>query len=847
MTEPAAREAQPDDAWPIVGIGASAGGLEALQTLLKNLSCEHMGLVVAQHLSPTHDSLLTEILARSTSLDVVTAVDGMRVQKHRVHVLPGGADITIAGGVLHLTPSQGLGVRRPIDAFLRSLADDRGALAVGVVLSGGGSDGTLGLEAIKASGGVTFAQEPGTAAHPSMPQSAIEAGVADFTLEPTAIGDELMRIDGHVDPTRSHATKSPAAMHELFAVLRTAFGVDFSQYKPVTIHRRLERRMMLNRIDDLAAYLRFARGKPAELGALYRDLLIHVTSFFREPELFDALKTMVFPRLLAQRSPDAPIRMWIAGCSTGEEAYSAGMALLEHLDERKSRRKIQIFATDLDDDALATARLGVYPREIEKHVSQKRLDRFFTRLEQDQGYRVCAPLRDVVVFATQDLAKDPPFSRIDLISCRNVLIYMQPELQRRLLSVFHYALHPDGFLVLGSSENVAGAFDLFSPVDRRLKIFSKKSIAARAAGFAVRSAKQRVPHGPRRPKGAREPARPSDVLGRADRLVLESYGPPGLVVAEDRGVIQFRGDLAAYLAPATGLATLDARKLVRSEFLVELSAVLSHALDAGVPATSAAIAVPRDGGSCRVALDAFPLAEDESVGRCALVLFRELDSTQAPVAGSSRAPVADEVRVRELEHTLAAAREYLRATIEQADAASDDRRAESEELSAANEELQSANEELEASQEELQSTNEELTTVNEELQNRMIELGQSNDDLHNLLVAVDTPIVIVSLDLRIRRFTAAAERVFDLIPADVGRPMAHLKGFIDFSDVERVAAEVIRTETAQEHEVQDAQHRWYSMRVLPYKGSDRAVRGAVLELRPSSMPLRPQHRGDGAG
>jgi two-component system CheB/CheR fusion protein len=823
-----------DDAWPIVGVGASAGGLEALQALVKGLSCRNMGLIVTQHLSPTHESLLTEILARSTSLEVVTASEGMAVQKGRIHVLPGGADLAIEGGLLKLSPTQGLGARLPIDAFLRSLASDRGAQAVGVLLSGGGSDGTAGLRAIQAHGGLTYAQDPESSAHPSMPRSAVEAGVVDFVLTPTEIAAALMRVDGNADPDRSPSA-DPDALRALFAGLRGAFGVDFTEYKPVTIHRRIERRMMLAGIGDLPAYERRTRSDSDELGALYRDLLIHVTGFFREPEVFEALRTVVFPRLAARAGAAAPLRIWVAGCSTGEEAYSVGMSVLEHLDDREPRPDARIFATDLDDEAIASARIGSYPREIEKNVSAERLQRFFTRL--GAGYRVSYALRDMVVFASHDLTRDPPFSHVDLVTCRNVLIYMQPVLQRRLLSMFHAALRPSGFLVLGSSEGLGAASDLFVPVAGRQRVFAKKAAAVTATvGHAERLASTW------RSKGSpRNVARVSDLVARTEQQVLERYGPPGILVTPQHEVIHCRGRMAPFLAPASTPPTVDALRLVRPELVAELTSVLAQTLEAGTPALSRALPLPGSRGVQSVVLETIPISSDDDGGRCALVLFRE----QAPhVAWEPHEVGEAAARVQELEQTLSATRDYLHRRVQQADSAGQLRSAESEELQAANEELQSSNEELESSREELQSTNEELATVNAELQSSLSQLGQSNDDLLNLLAAFDVPIVIIGVDLRIRRFTAAAARLFDLITADVGRSVTHLKSFVDLTDIERIADEVIRTGAPQEREVQDGERRWFVMRVLPYRASDDTVRGAVIELVRASPMRKPGRAGE---
>ncbi len=507
----------------IVGIGASAGGLEALTALIGRLSSDGMAFVVVQHLAPGHESALVEIIARSATIAVVTARDGAALAPNTVHVAPPGVDLTLRDGILHLQPSAEEVPRHTIDTFFRSLAADRGAAAIGVILSGAGNDGTLGLRAIRDEGGITFAQEPSTATHPSMPQSVVDAGLADYCLSAAEIGDELMRLSAHplVARRRPQRTYPPEVLDKIFDRLRRSFGVDFTSYKLATIERRLERRMALLKVERGEDYLAQLDADPAELGILYGDLLIGVTAFFRDQEPFEALRKVVFPRLFDGRSTDVPIRLWVPGCASGEEAYSLAMCLLEYLDGRPAGHKVQVFGTDLDDAALARARQGVYPYGIDLDISAARLQRFFTR--QENGYRVSQQLRDMVLFAHHNLGKDPPFSRLDLISCRNVLIYMQPPLQKRVLRVFHYALNPDAFLLLGASESVGEASDMFVLVDRKLKLYSKKSIASsavfelRSRARARRTAARRSAPRCRPPRGARLPLWSSSPIARCSR------------------------------------------------------------------------------------------------------------------------------------------------------------------------------------------------------------------------------------------------------------------------------------------------------------------------------------------
>jgi two-component system CheB/CheR fusion protein len=813
--------------FPVVGIGASAGGLEALQAMVRRLTNDSMCFVVVQHLSPLHESLLTEILGRSTAMQVTTVQDGETPQRNRIYVAPASAELEMKGGRFQLKHLEHMVPRLPIDAFLRSLAHDMRSRAIGVVLSGGGTDGTLGLQAIKSEGGITFVQDPGTAIHPNMPQSALDAGAADLSLAPEAIATELMRVSSHPYITACHEPPKRLGGHEgdglakIFSLLRAAFRVDFTQYKRSTLERRIERRMAVHRLDQLEAYLKYLDQNPGELDALYRDMLIGVTSFFRDREVFDAIKTTILPRIFDRRPSDAPVRFWVAGCSTGEEAYSLAIATLEQLGDRVANYKIQIFATDLDEDAIRQARHGLYRRNIELDVSPERLQRFFAR--RDDEYRISRQIRDMVVFAAQDLSRDPPFSRLDLVCCRNVLIYMQPPLQKKVLRIFHYALNPEGFLVLGNSESVGEVSDLFSIVDRRLKVFVKKNSPASAVfDFAFQGGAQSPARAER--SGAQEPRPMLSLQQIADRKVMERFAPPGVVISEALDVLQFRGRTGAYLEPAPGAATLNILKLARPELLIELRTTIHKALSEGYGATSPPIHFKTEQGLRQLVLEAMPLQDEGVPPRCLLVLFRELPAPPsdgvAPRHGDDK---QKDPRVIELERELSTTKDYLQTTIEELEASN-------EELKSANEELQSSNEELETSKEELQSANEELATVNEELQNRMAELSVNNDDLTNILAVVENPLILVGMDLRIRRFSHSAEKQMNLIAADFGRPVAHLRSFLDTPNIEQTVVDVIHQVTPIQQRVSSTGGQQYRMRVVPYRTADRAIRGVLIEL-----------------
>jgi len=779
--------------------------------------------------------MLGEILARGTRLRVVTIEHGMKLEPATVYVAPPACDISLDGERLLTTSASSRAPSHAIDSFFRSLASAGGPMAVGVVLSGSGSDGTVGLRAIKEEGGITFAQDPSTAGQPGMPQSAIDSGAADFALAPAAIADELVGLGAQPYLARAAQIDDAEAESRIFERLRVAHGIDFALYKRSTIDRRIARRMALHKLEKPADYVALLASDDGELRALYNDLLIGVTRFFRDAEPFEALKTVVFPRLLDQRGSEQPIRIWIAGCSTGEEAYSIAISLLELLGDRAGAYRIQIFATDVDDDALARARAGVYPTSIEMDVAPELLQKYFT--QTDKGYQLARKVRDLIVFARHNLGKDPPFSRLDLVTCRNVLIYMQAALHRRVMRVFHYALNPNAFLVLGTSESLGDSAELFTLIDRKLKVYAKRDMPATAVfDFSL---PHRSPHDDAELGPPPDP-RPLVNIGQlADRKVIEKYAPPGVIVDDRLDIVQFRGHTGPYLDPTPGAATLNLAKLARPDLLVALRTTAGKVLVDGLPSTSPPIPLRSPSGERSVSIDVLPLPEAGG-RRCLLVLFqeaaREPGPAARPVAGGGDGQPRADARNTELERELATAKEYLQSTIEELEAANEELQSANEELQSSNEELQSANEELETSREELQSTNEELATVNDELQNRMLQLSIANDDLHNVLLNATSALIIVGTDLRIRRFSSSAERLLNLVSGDVGRPIAYLCNVVSARDIEMVAAESLASNAVHEQRVRCIDGSWHQMRMVPYRTADHALRGLVIELVRSQPP-----------
>jgi two-component system, chemotaxis family, CheB/CheR fusion protein len=829
--------------FPIVGVGASAGGVEAFTQLLKALPKETgMAFVIIPHLDPTHDSAMAEILGRSTAMPVMQVTDEPLMQPNHVYVIPPDRNMIAADGHLKLVPrKEGRGPQRSIDLFLRSLAEDQQHRAIGVILSGSGSDGMLGLEEIKAEGGITFAQDD-TAQHESMPRSAIASGCVDYVLPPDEIAKELVRLSRHpyVAPQRDvqeeAETRQPSLV-EVLDLLHRATGVDFTHYKRNTLYRRITRRAVLHKMDSLKDYVRFLQNTPSEVEALYQDILINVTSFFRNPEAFDVLKQKVFPRLMENRSRHDSVRIWVQGCATGEEAYSLAMAFSEYAETVGKTLQAQIFATDLNGTGIEKARAGIYAKNIVQDVSPERLRRFFA--EVDGCYRINKTIRELCVFARHNMLTAPPFSHIDLVSCRNVLIYLDATLQQKLVPIMHYALNPHGFLWLGTSETIGNFRDLFELEDAKFKIYSKKPGTGRPAVNPVLTAYTPEVRG----HGSKIPRLPIaanggglDTQKEADRFLLARYAPAGVVVNGDLDILQFRGNTGLYLEPAPGRASLNLLKMLREGLLVSVRGAFHKAKKEEVPVREENLHVKSNGGYHDVHVEVIPLKGNSTHEGCFLVLFEEAGQPlnrarlEEPVPVETGDGESAEREINRLKQELAATREYLQSVIEQQEGANEELQSANEEVQSANEELQSINEELETSKEEIQSSNEELATVNDELHNRNLELSQSNNDLLNLLTSVQMAILMVGADLRIRRFTPTAEKLFNLIPADVGRPVGDIKLNVPVDDLEKQLAEVIDTVSVREMEVQDKQGRWFSLRLRPYKTLENKIDGAVIVL-----------------
>ncbi len=826
-----------------------------------------MGFVLVQHLDPVHESALTKILSRATTMLVREVVNNTCVQPNQVYIIPPNTSLTIAERILKLQSRKRTDRQhRPIDHFLQSLAEDQREGAISVILSGTASDGTMGCEVIKAEGGITFAQDE-SAKYDSMPRSAVAAGCIDFVLSPEGIAKELARIARHPyvraiaadkqitsDDLAETLPESPKQrkgktdakgdpLKKILLLLRNSTGVDFSLYKPPTINRRISRRMVLGKIQTLDAYRRHLTSDANELDALYRDLLISVTGFCRNPEAFEALKRKVFPKFLKHKSPDDSIRVWVIGCSTGQEAYSIAMSYLELAGKAASNIPLQIFATDLNDGLLEKARSGLYGKTLVHDLSPERLRRFF--VAEDGGYRISKSIREMCVFARQNLITDPPFSRMDLISCRNLMIYLDPALHKKIMPTFHYALKPNGFLFLGASETVGANTDLFAPVDKKFRVYSKKPAAARPLNLPLPSHHRGGDRPiPRIQSPASHQGSELEAQKEADRITLSKYAPAGVLINADLEVLQFRGTTSPYLRPAPGRASFNVLKMAREGLMLPLRAAINKARKENQRIRKENVRIDEDGQTKIVNIEVIPLKHIKD--RSLLILFERpfqlLEAGVTPstdVGGTSSTSKRkrdakrerDEARaIAELTSELAEMRGYLQTVQEEHEAANEELQASNEEVQSANEELQSLNEELETSKEELESTNEELITVNEEMQNRNQGLSRLNSDLNNLHSSVNMAIVVLGRDLTIRRFTPKAEKELNFLSTDIGQPISRIKTNLDFVGLEGMIAEVIETAGVREKEVQDKEGRYFSLRVRPYVTLDDKIDGAVLVL-----------------
>jgi len=822
-----------DLSFPIVGLGASAGGLEALEQFLAEAPKEGgMAYVIVQHLDPTREGMMPELLQRVTAMPVVQVEDRTAVRKNHVYIIPPNKDMSILHGVLHLLePNAPRGLRLPIDFFLRSLALDQRERSIGVILSGMGSDGTLGLRAIKEKGGIVFVQEPGSAKCDGMPTSAINAGLADIVAPageiPAKIVAWLGRRPFRAESDEALSERSRSALEKAVILLREHAGHDFSHYKRNTLYRRIERRMGIHQIDGIEAYIRYLRENPLELDLLFKELLIGVTSFFRDHAAWERLGESALSTLLAQHTPGTPLRAWVPGCSTGEEAYSLAILLKEAIDKHRSSGHwpIQIFATDLDADAIDRARTGFYPENIVADVSADRLKRFF--IKDGQGYRLRSEIREMVIFASQNLISDPPFTKLDILSCRNLLIYLDADIQRKVIPLFHYGLNPGGILFLGSAETVGEFTSLFSAIDSKLRIY--KCLEPKNRHLPVEYPANFGKRMSDRTDASWNPKPVANLKSLADAFVLKKYALPSVLVNEKGDILYLSGRTGNYLEPAAGKANWNLFAMVREGLRNEVFAAFQKALrqDERISVRGLRSEGLGEGHAVDVSVERLTGAGD--LQGLIIIVFQEVPLTaELKRRGRAAASSACDPQSDELKLELNEAREDARQTRESMQHTQEDLLSANEELQSTNEEVQSANEELMTSKEEMQSLNEELQTVNAELQAKVDELSRSSNDMKNLLDSTDIATLFLDDDLNVRRFTERATSIFKLIKKDLGRPITDLASRLCYPELGADVRGVLQNLLASEKAVSTADGAWFTVRIMPYRTSDNRVDGVVI-------------------
>jgi two-component system, chemotaxis family, CheB/CheR fusion protein len=823
--------------FPIVGIGASAGGLEAFEQFFTHTPQDTgMAFVLIQHLDPKHKSILSELVQRYTKMTVHEVEDGMVVEPNAVYVIPPNRNMALLHGFLHLLEQSEIpSVRTTIDFFFRSLAEDRKEEAICIVLSGTGTEGAMGLRAVKGEGGLVMVQDPESAKYDGMPRSAIATGLVDYILLPEKMADQLIRyvhhsLDDLSEKTTDTVNKKSGLLQKIFILVRSKTGHDFSYYKQNTILRRIERRMAVNQITRLSDYVRYMQEDPREAVILFKELLIGVTNFFRDKEAFEALRDKAISKLFEDRSPDNPVRIWVSGCTTGEEAYSIAMLCQDFLTTKGKNISFQIFATDIDSEAIETARLGLYPKSIAVDLPPEYVERFFTR--EESSFRVKKEIRDRMVFALQNVISDPPFSKIDLISCRNLLIYLGSELQKKVLPLFHYSLKKEGFLFLGSSETIGEFSDYFSVVDRKWKLYKRKDTGiAQDKAFDLHSptvTDRRVDAQVAR-HGA--PMRGTNYREVAEKTILKSYGPTGVVINEKSEVLYIHGRAGKYLEPPSGEFTGNILAMAREGLKLELATALRKVVTQKTEIRTEHVRVKTNGEDQLINLVVKPISQPESLKGTVMVIFEEARSEdrsdeqpKSPV-GIDNEP---DPRVQQLEQELRSTKEYLQTTIEELETTNEELKSTNEELQSSNEELQSTNEELETSKEELQSINEELTTVNFELQQKIEELSRTGSDLNNLLASTEIGTIFLDRSLNIRSFTPAATEFLSLLQTDIGRPVTHLATNMSYDRLAEDSKDVLKKLAPKEMEVQTKGGRWFAMRILPYRTIENVIDGVVI-------------------
>ncbi len=818
--------------FPIIGIGASAGGLEALEQFLSNVPEKSgMAFIVIQHLDPTQKGMLPELLQRITSMKVHQVTDRIPVMINSVYVIPPNTSMSILNGMLHLfEPVESRGMRLPIDYFFRSLADDRKDLSIGIILSGMGSDGSAGLRAIKEKNGLVMVQDPSDAKFDSMPRSAIDAVTIDIVAAARELPARLIECLKHIPAIRSdlsNVLKDKSSLEKIIILLRNQTGNDFSLYKKNTLYRRIERRMSVHKIDRIVSYVHFLQGNPKEVEILFKELLIGVTNFFRDAPVWEKLKEKILPAVISRAQPGSILRAWIPGCSTGEEAYSLAIIFKEALAKSNQHGgpSLQIFATDVDADVIDIARKGSFTANIAADVSPDRLDRFF--ISSDEGYRIKTEIREMVVFAQHNIILHPPFTRLDILSCRNLLIYMDAELQKKLIGMFYYSINPDGIMLLGSSETPGNQNHLFATVDGRLKIYKRTPTSHLPEVFDFPSSFSRS-----RSSIAKNPVpdwQGLNIQTLADQILLEHYGPSGVLVNEYGDIIYINGHTGKYLEPAVGKANLNIFAMLREDLRNEFHTAFHRTVTKKETVVLRNLRVKTNGITHTVNIDIKWIDKPELLYGTVMIIFTDVkepeDLRLLPKTGKKS---VHGIRQKEMENELQRMRDTMQNTLEEVQTSQEELRSTNEELQSTNEELQSTNEELTTSKEEMQSLNEELQTVNAELQAKVDDYSRVNNDMKNLLNSTEIATLFLDKELNIRRFTLAATKIFKLIKSDIGRPFTDQVSDLYYPGLADDAIEVLRTLVFIQKEIPARDERWFLVRIMPYRTHDDRIDGLVI-------------------
>ncbi|MFB9242985.1 PAS domain-containing protein [Massilia antarctica] len=822
----------------IVGIGASAGGLEALELFLSGVPADSgMALIVVQHLDPEHKNMMVELLQRGTSMSVVEISDRLRVEPNHMYVIPPNRDLSILHGIMHLLePAEPRGLRLPIDYFLRSLAADQQANSVAVILSGMGADGSLGSRAIKESGGAVFVQDPESAKFDGMPRSAIEAGLADVIAPANELASRILDYRRHAPlplspPELSLSDADGSALEKIVVILRAQSGHDFSFYKKNTLYRRVERRMGLHQLASIADYVRYVRDNTHEAQLLFKELLIGVTSFFRDAPVWEQIEADVIPALLAAHPQGAALRAWTPACSTGEEAYSLAIAFRETLERLKpeARFTLQIFATDLDSDAIDRARAGEFPGTIASDVSEARLRRYF--IQHNGGFRVCKEIREMVTFAPQNLVMDPPFTKLDLLTCRNLLIYLEADLQKKLLPLFHYSLRPGGLLVLGSAETVGAASDLFAAWPGKTRIYQRRESSPRTEPVdfpaSIYGRSRRGLAVPLPAPGAAESGSAS-VQTLIDSLLQQRFSPAAVLTTDKGDIVYISGKTGKYLEPAAGKANLNIFAMAREGLSGALNEVFAKVVREQGSQVLKGLRVGGNDGALTVNVEVHSLQEPAPLSGLVLIVFFDQPAARAKAPRKSELAGADAERMDAMTQEMQQSRGELQRAREEMQTSQEELKSANEELQSTNEELQSTNEELTTSKEEMQSMNEELQTVNHELSAKLDELSQASDDMKNLLNSTDIATLFLDEQMCIRRFTNRITGIFKLIPGDAGRPITDLVSTLNYPALAEDAREVLNSLVFREVQVSATDGRWFTVRIMPYRTQDNRIDGVVI-------------------